>query len=378
MPSLDRQPPLGRLHQGPVLPQPPPPAPGPASTGSLCAPEAPAESLPRSGGGGRQRWAGRPKVRGGVPGGGRALPLPLLPTISRVPFSLPYSFVQMKVFGKPEKKIWLLFLKLESIIFGGAVSNMPNSARSQVCRLQTQHGWTGRGRSGPAGGTGLTAGLHTPSPAHQPCSKALHTSPAHPAQSCTPSSAHPPCTRSAHQPCTPTPVLHTQLCTPTLHTSSVQPTQSCTPALPTQPCTLSPVHQTLNTRSAHQTSSLLCTPDISSRRWYPKRRPRGHPTALLLQLAILPGRPPTLEGHGLSQASPLTSPHADAPAWEVSREGTWGSGPLLPIRCQQGSAPTKGQHRDQRWHGRKVQGAHWAGPGPSPSSAERPAAARPP
>ena len=255
MPSLDRQPPLGRLHQGPVLPQPPPPAPGPASTGSLCAPEAPAESLPRSGGGGRQRWAGRPKVRGGVPGGGRALPLPLLPTISRVPFSLPYSFVQMKVFGKPEKKIWLLFLKLESIIFGGAVSNMPNSARSQVCRLQTQHGWTGRGRSGPAGGTGLTAGLHTPSPAHQPCSKALHTSPAHPAQSCTPSSAHPALhTHPAHQlcppspalqPCTPSPVLHTQLCTLTLH-------QVCTPALYTQP---NFAHTALHTNPAHQ----LCT-----------------------------------------------------------------------------------------------------------------------
>ena len=339
-------------------------------------------------------------MRGGVPGGGRALPLPLLPTISRVPFSLPYSFVQMKVFGKPEKNMAFIFETGINYIWG-AVSSMPNSARSQVCRLQTQHGWTGRGRSGPAGGTGLTAGLHTPAlhtnPAQKPCTPilhtrpspahpdlhthlapGLHTSPVHPTQSCTPSSAHPPCTRSAHQPCIPNPVLHTQLCTPTLHTSSVQPTQSCTPALPTQPCTLSPVHQTLNTRSAHQTSSLLCTPDISSRRWYPKRRPRGHPTALLLQLAILPGRPPTLEGHGLSQASPLTSPHADAPAWEVSREGTWGSGPLLPIRCQQGSAPTKGQHRDQRWHGWKVQGAHWAGPGPSPSSAERPAAARPP
>lgn len=282
-------------------------------------------------------------MRGGVPGGGRALPLPLLPTISRVPFSLPYSFVQMKVFGKPEKNMAFIFETGINYIWG-AVSSMPNSARSQVCRLQTQHGWTGRGRSGPAGAQA----------SQQVCTHpALHTNP-------------------AQKPCTP--VLHTQ----PSPAHPALPTQPCTPALPTQPCTLSPVHQTLNTRSAHQTSSLLCTPDISSRRWYPKRRPRGHPTALLLQLAILPGRPRTLEGHRLSQASPLTSPHADAPAWEVSREGTWGSGPLLPIRCQQGSAPTKGQHRDQRWHGWKVQGAHWAGPSPSPSSAERPAAARPP
>ena len=121
------------------------------------------------------------------------------------------------------------------------------------------------------GGAGLIAGLHTPSPAHQPCTKALHSSPVHPAQSCTPSSAHRPGTPGLHtslehQPCTPA-----QPC---------KPAQSCTPAPPTQPCILSPVHHILNTRSAHQTSHLLCTPDISSRRWYPKRRPRDHPPIL--------------------------------------------------------------------------------------------------
>ena len=211
-------------------------------------------------------------MRGGVPGGGRALPLPLLPTISRVPFSLPYSFVQMKVFGKPEKNMAFIFETGINYIWG-AVSSMPNSARSQVCRLQTQHGWTGRGRSGPAGAqasqqvcthqpctpTLLKSPAHqscTPGPVlhtqictptlHQVCTPALYTqlSPAHPALHTHP--AHQLCPPSpALQPCTPSPVLHTQLCTPTLH-------QVCTPALYTQP---SFAHTALHTNPAHQ----LCT-----------------------------------------------------------------------------------------------------------------------
>lgn len=248
---------------------------------------------------------------------------------------------------------------------------MPTSARSQVCRLQTQHGGTGRGRGGPAGGAGLTAGLHTPSPAHQPCTKALHSSPVHPAHSCTPSSAYGPCTPGLHtspvyQPCTPAqPCKPAQSCTPSsahgpcskaLHTSPVhpawsctpssahgpctpgghtspvhpaqpcKPAQSCTPAPPTQPCTpssahrpgtpglhtslehqpspinqpssahqlcpLSPVHHILNTKSAHQISHLLCTPDISSRRWYPERRPRDHPPILSTTTGHSPRKAP--------------------------------------------------------------------------------------
>ena len=109
--------------------------------------------------------------------------------------------------------------------------------------------------------------LHT-DPAHQVCTPALNTSLVHqPSPVNQPSPAHPALhTDPAHGPCTPA-----QPC---------KPAQSCTPAPPTQPCILSPVHHILNTRSAHQTSHLLCTPDISSRRWYPKRRPRDHPPTL--------------------------------------------------------------------------------------------------
>ena len=183
-------------------------------------------------------------MRGGVPGGGRALPLPLLPTISRVPFSLPYSFVQMKVFGKPEKNMAFIFETGINYIWG-AVSSMPNSARSQVCRLQTQHGWTGRGRSGPAGAQASQQVC-----THQPCTPTLLKSP-------------------AHQSCTPGPVLHTQICTPTLH-------QVCTPALYTQ---LSPAHPALHTHPApglhtspvyptqfctHSSAHQPCTPALYS------------------------------------------------------------------------------------------------------------------
>ena len=204
-------------------------------------------------------------MRGGVPGGGRALPLPLLPTISRVPFSLPYSFVQMKVFGKPEKNMAFIFETGINYIWG-AVSSMPNSARSQVCRLQTQHGWTGRGRSGPAGAQASQQvcthpALHT-NPAQKPCTPVLHTqpSPAHPAlptQPCTPALPTQPCTPALYTQPSPThPALHTHPA-PGLHTSPVYPTQFCTHSSAHQPCTPalysqpSPAHQLCPPSPAH-------------------------------------------------------------------------------------------------------------------------------
>lgn len=169
---------------------------------------------------------------------------------------------------------------------------MPNSARSQVCRLQTQCGWTGRGWSGPAGAQASQQvcthpALHT-TPAQRPCTPALYTQP---------SPAHPPCTRSAQQPCTPNLVLHTQLCTP----NPVLHTQLCTPTLHTQPSIPNP---------AHQTSRLLCTPDISCRRWYPKRRPRGAPTALSTTTGHSPRKGPDPGGpRAVTGQPPHPSPY---------------------------------------------------------------------
>lgn len=94
---------LARHHRG-LLPQPPAPAPGPASTGSFCAPGL-LPSLP--GRGGEQRWAGRPKVGRGTRQEG--LFLSTTPHHQGVPFSLPFSFVQMKVFEKAKKYMAFIF-----------------------------------------------------------------------------------------------------------------------------------------------------------------------------------------------------------------------------------------------------------------------------
>lgn len=141
---------------------------------------------------------------------------------------------------------------------------------------------------------------HT-SPAHDPCPKALHTSPVYPAQSCTP---------TMHQVCTTALYTQPSFAHTALHT---QPSPAY-PALHTHPahqlCPLSPVYQTLNTRSAHQTSRLLCTPDISCRRWYPKRRPRGDPTALSTTTGHSPRKGPDPGGpRAVTGQPPHPSPY---------------------------------------------------------------------
>lgn len=236
---------------------------------------------------------------------------------------------------------------------------MPNSARSQVCRSRAQVDWTGRGWKRPCRGTGLTAGLHTPAlhhPAHQPW---------HPASPATPT-MH----QVTQQPCTPNLVLHTQLCTPTqscipssastLHTSSaLSPAHSATYANPGIPG----LHTRPHACSAHQT--FLAGDGIL-------RGGLGDPTALSTTTGHSPRKGPDPGGPRLSQASPLTPPHTDAqPGWWTGR--VHGISPLSSqSESQQALPPSRASTMTRDGVARRFKGAHWAGPGSSPSSAEQP------